>query len=140
MRILILDDDQDIRDLLKTALSQKGHDVLTFADPTEFPFLHKETCPCPPNEPCADIIIADIVMPNVDGIKFFRTLREAGCQPILRGNIAIMSGYLTLHFMNDLNDLGIHYFRKPFVLDEIYRWVEECQVRTESAVKKPSLH
>ena len=36
MRILILDDDPDIRNLLETALVMKGHEVTTLSDPSEF--------------------------------------------------------------------------------------------------------
>jgi len=33
--------------------------------------------------------------------------------------------------MNELNSMGIHYFRKPFEMNEIFNWVEECQERLE---------
>ncbi len=133
LRILVFDDDPDIRDLLQTALTGKGHEVTTFADPTEFPFFNKETCPCEANSPCADILIADIVMPNIEGIDFFRSLKKAGCVPLIKGNVAIMSGYLTIHYMNELNSLDIHYFRKPFELKDIYTWIDQCKARIEEA-------
>ena len=129
LRILVLDDDVEIRKLLKTALVNKGHEVTTLADPTEFPFFNKETCPCTPGDPCADILISDNVMPNIEGIDLFKKLKNCGCQPLVKGNVAIISGYLTIHYMNELNDLGIHYFRKPFKLKEIYEWVDLCQTR-----------
>jgi len=44
-----------------------------------------------------------------------------------------MSGYLTLHYMNELNAMGISYFRKPFEMQEIYNWVDECQERLEKS-------
>ncbi len=131
LRILVIDDDPEIRTLLQTALSSKGHHVTALADPTEFPFLQRETCPCPPNEPCADILLADNIMPNMEGLDLFKTLKSRGCHPLVRGNVAIMSGYLTIHYMNELNDLGINYFRKPFALSEIYEWVDQCQARLE---------
>jgi len=129
LRILVLDDDVDTRKLLKTALTNKGHEVTTLADPTEFPFLNKDACPCLPGSPCADILISDNIMPNIEGIDLFKKLKDCGCQPLAKGNVAIMSGYLTIHYMNELNDLGIHYFRKPFKLKDIYEWVDLCQAR-----------
>lgn len=132
LRVLVIDDDADIRNLLKTALSSKGFEVTTLADPSEFPFIHKENCPCPPNQPCTDLMIADIVMPKIDGVDFFKQLKDAGCWPFRRGNVAIMSGYLTIHYMNVLNNLGIHYFRKPFDLSEIFAWAEQCRERIET--------
>jgi DNA-binding response OmpR family regulator len=135
LRILVLDDDAETRDLLKIALSNKGHDVTVLADPTEFPFLNKDSCPCSPDSPCTDILISDNIMPNIEGIDLFKKLKECGCQPLIKGNVAIMSGYLTIHYMNELNALGIHYFRKPFNLSEIYDWVDLCRDRIEEAAK-----
>ena len=135
MRILIFDDDIDIRNLLQTALSSKGHEVTTFSDPTQFPFFHDTSCPCTLIESCADVLITDIVMPNMEGIDFLKKLKDSGCLPLTNGNVAIISGYLTIHYMNELNNLGIHYFRKPFELNEIYEWVDQCQERLETLSK-----
>jgi len=137
MRILILDDDPDIRELLETALTMKGHQVKTLSDPTEFPLLNDQKCPCEPKDSCTDVLIADIVMPKIEGIEFVRNLKNEGCWPLTLGNVAIMSGYLTLHYMNELNSLDIHYFRKPFEMQEIFNWVGECQERLEKS-EKPS--
>lgn len=132
MRITILDDDKDLREMLATALSTKGHEVSAFSDPTEVSFFHGDVCPCKPQKSCADVLIADIVMPKIEGIDLIKKLKTDGCWPLSIGNVAIMSGYLTLHYMNELNDMGIHYFRKPFELDEIYKWVEDCKERLEA--------
>ena len=133
LRIIVFDDDVTICNLLKESLSAKGHDVITYSNPTEFPFFNEHRCPCPKEEPCADILIADIVMPEIEGIDFYRRLKDAGCWPLLKGDVAIMSGYLTIHYMEELNEMGIHYLRKPFQLNEIYEWIEECQKRLEQA-------
>lgn len=136
LRILILDDDDDIRNLLAAALSSKGHEVIAYSDPTEVPFFQEKSCPCKPDNYCADALIADIVMPNVEGIDFVKAIKNDGCWPLSIGNVAVMSGYLTLHYMNDLNDLNIQYFRKPFQLEEIYNWVEDCKERLIKATSE----
>ena len=129
LRILVLDDDKETCDLLETALTAKGHKVTTYTDPTKAPFMHNRDCPCNPDDSCADAILADIVMPNIEGIDFVKFLREEGCWPLSMGNVAIISGYLTIHYMEDLNEMGVQYFRKPFELEAIYRWAEECSER-----------
>ena len=136
LRILVLDDDAETRDMLKIALGNKGHDVTVLADPTEFPFLRKDRCPCSSDSPCADILISDNIMPNIEGIDLFKKLKNGGCHPLRKGNVAIMSGYLTIHYMNELNDLGIHYFRKPFKMSDIYDWVDLCHARIEESKQK----
>ena len=138
LRILVLDDDVEIRKLLKTALADKGHEVTALADPTEFPFLTNETCSCPTGAPCADILIFDNIMPNIEGIDLFKKLKSCGCHPLVKGNVAIMSGYLTIHYMNELNELGIQYFRKPFKLKDIYEWVDLCQARINESENAPA--
>lgn len=132
LRILVFDDDLDTRKMLQTALVNKGHEVTALADATQFPFINRESCPCLTDDPCADILIADNIMPTIEGIDFFKRLKERGCQPIVKGNVAIMSSYLTIHYMSEMDKMGIHYFRKPFKLKEIYDWVELCQARIEA--------
>lgn len=136
LRILVFDDDSDICKLLTTALTAKGHEVSSYPDPTKAPLMHSKQCPCEPDHSCADVIIADIVMPNIEGIDFIKIIKDAGCWPLSIGNVAIMSGYLTLHYMDDLNEMGIQYFRKPFDLDAIYKWLDECSERLIAAKDK----
>ena len=131
LKILVFDDDESIRTLLKTTLESKGHEVTALADPTEFKFFDSSNCPCPVDHPCADILIADIVMPKIEGIDFFKKLKSSGCWPFARGNVAIISGFLTIHYMNELNNLGIHYLRKPFAMKDMFEWIEQCQARIE---------
>jgi DNA-binding response OmpR family regulator len=133
MRVLILDDDRDIRSLLKTALTDRGHEITCLSDPSEFPLFADQECPCEPHNSCTDVLIADIVMPNMEGIEFVKSLKDKGCWPLEIGNVAIMSGYLTLHYLSELHAMGIHYFRKPFELQEIYSWIDECQQRLEAS-------
>lgn len=129
LRVLVFDDDKATCDLLDKALTAKGYEVTSYSTPFQFPFLHRESCPCPPEEPCADVILADIVMPEIDGIAFLKKLMVSGCLPVKLGNMAIMSGYLTLTYMSEMNEIGIPYFRKPFRLETIYAWLEECKIR-----------
>jgi DNA-binding NtrC family response regulator len=131
LHILIFDDDADIRNLLQTALSTKGDEVVALASPADFPFINHEKCTCDAENPCADVLLADIVMPDVDGIDLIKKLKQLGCYPLSIGNVAVMSGYLTLHYMEDLNQLGVQYFRKPLAIKEIQNWVEECRSRIE---------
>ncbi|MBW2519396.1 MAG: response regulator [Deltaproteobacteria bacterium] len=133
LRILVFDDDKPICDMLEQALTSKGHAVTTYVNPAEFPFFNEHICPCPTDDPCADILITDIVMPEIDGLDFFKQLKEAGCRPLVNGNVAIMSGHLTLHSMGEFNQLGIHCFRKPLEINEICHWVDECAHRNRSA-------
>ncbi len=130
LRIIIIDDDPSINLLLKTALSKQGHHVLTFPDPTACPcpVLKQPFCYCPQEFPCADIVVSDIVMPNMSGIDFFKTQRAGGCKAP-NENKALVSATTTQEHFDAADELGCQFFTKPFKLVDIVKWVEECAKR-----------
>jgi two-component system response regulator ChvI len=70
-----VDDDPDIRDLVKDVLEPEGHIVLSFADGP--PALRAfETGPF-------DLVIADIRMPQMDGIELLRRVRLKSDVPVI---------------------------------------------------------
>ena len=66
-KILVVDDETDIRDLLKNFLATEGYDVILAADGEAAMRLAAEENP--------DVIILDIRMPGIDGIETCRRLR-----------------------------------------------------------------
>lgn len=60
-RILIVDDDEQIRQLFKRILEENGHRVYTAADGAEGVKLYKAELP--------DLMLLDIIMPNKEGIE-----------------------------------------------------------------------
>lgn len=75
-QILIVDDDEDIRDLLMRFLSKHGLDVRTARDGTAMMATLEE-------QP-ANLIVLDLMMPGEDGLSLTRRLRSAGNQtPII---------------------------------------------------------
>ncbi len=67
-RILIVDDERPLVDLLSQALAQEGHKVLTARDGIEC--MNKMASFRP------DIVIMDIMMPKLDGIDTTRLIRR----------------------------------------------------------------
>lgn len=128
LRIIIFEDDTALANLLKLALSNEGHHVLTFTDPTLCPIFKKRECECPQEFPCADIVISDISMPHMTGIDFFKLQRKRGCKA-LDENKALMSATHGKDYSDEIKQLGCHYFKKPFKLTEIIQWVNECAMR-----------
>ena len=66
-KILVVDDESDIRELLKNFLATEGYDVILAADGEAAMRLAAEENP--------DVIILDIRMPGIDGIETCRRLR-----------------------------------------------------------------
>ncbi len=67
-RILVIDDEAQVRAFLRSTLEASGHDVAEAAD-GDAGLQSFATRP-------ADLVITDIVMPKKEGIKTIRTLRE----------------------------------------------------------------
>jgi PAS domain S-box-containing protein len=72
VRALVVDDEDDARELLKSALENYGADVIAVNSAAEAYALITETPP--PERP--DVIVADIGMPDEDGYSLIRRLRE----------------------------------------------------------------
>lgn len=66
-KVLLIDDEPDILEFLKYNFSKAGHAVLTACDGEQALKLIERVIP--------DIIICDILMPNMDGIDFCRILK-----------------------------------------------------------------
>ena len=104
-RILLIDDDGGVRRTVRRLLERAGHAVLEAGDGEEGLRLHREWRP--------ELIIADIFMPQVDGLELILELRrEAAAVPIV-----IMSGgdgSGTLDLRKEAALLGAaHTLRKP---------------------------
>ncbi|HOW09751.1 MAG TPA: response regulator [Bacteroidales bacterium] len=66
--ILIIEDDKDLRDMLKTALRRKDHVVLEAENGKEALIHFKPGV--------TDLIITDLLMPEEDGLKVIMKMRE----------------------------------------------------------------
>ncbi|MGD2160122.1 MAG: response regulator [Gammaproteobacteria bacterium] len=67
-KILIVDDDEDLRDAMQLVLESAGHEVELASNGDEAISLHRITP--------ADIIIVDIIMPVKDGVTTVKVLRS----------------------------------------------------------------
>jgi DNA-binding response OmpR family regulator len=73
--ILIVDDDQEIRELLKEYLTRAGFDVLTASDGVE---MYQQLAQSTP-----ELIILDIMMPGDDGFSLCQQIRRKSQVPII---------------------------------------------------------
>lgn len=129
-RIIIFDDEELFVDSLKKWLCQKGYETFAFRDPTACPISEKRTGSCMKEGPCADIIITDFNMPEMNGLEFlqYQTLRY--CK-IDKRNKALVSGYIDDKSLKTINELDIIFFEKPLDLSLISDWLDECEKRVD---------
>ncbi len=68
INILVVDDENDIRDVLKELLEREGYAVKVAADGVEAITIFREYKP--------DIVVVDIVMPEKDGVGVIKEIRD----------------------------------------------------------------
>jgi two-component system cell cycle response regulator len=106
-KILVVDDESAIRELLSSALSSKGHKCDTAADGAEA--LEKF------NATPFDAVVADIVMPRVDGLQLTREL--IGREPDLP--VMLVTGFVNQYVYDDAVKAGASDFiNKPLAIEE----------------------
>ena len=74
-RILVVDDEKNIVDIIKYNLKKEGYDIITASDGEEAIALNEEYEP--------DLILLDIMMPKLDGYAACRKIREKYDTPII---------------------------------------------------------
>lgn len=67
-RIIVVDDEAEVREMIQDYLGQNGYDVVTASSGAEFRALLQEHSP--------DLVILDVRMPGEDGISLARHVRE----------------------------------------------------------------
>ncbi|MBY0119627.1 response regulator transcription factor [Paenibacillus sp. FSL H8-0317] len=105
-RILVVEDDQEIRDLLRMSLVREGYEVTTAKDGEQGIELVNESL---------DLVILDIMMPGINGLEACIRIRERYNVPILF--LTAKSG--TLDKTEGLLAGGDDYLTKPFSEQEL---------------------
>jgi len=116
-RILIVEDDDELRTVLRQFLEQEGYGVVEAADGRAAMEMQRQTG--------ADLVITDIVMPEMDGIETIMALRRGFPSVKI---IAISGGERVgpRAFLNLAKVLGAHRtLHKPFVFEDMLEAVEE---------------
>jgi two-component system, NtrC family, nitrogen regulation response regulator NtrX len=115
-RILVVDDESDIRSTLKEVLTDEGHEVDLAADAAQARAARGR------HEP--DLVLLDIWMPDTDGITLLREWSSAGAPSC---PVVMMSGHGTVETAVEATRLGAFDFvEKPLSLAKLLRVVERA--------------
>ncbi len=123
MRILVIDDDADLRQFLKEAFKADGFVVDTAGDGSEGSHMARLNA--------YEAIILDYVMPRKNGLRVLRDIRESGkTDPVI-----MLSVQGEIDDKVDLLDLGADdYLTKPFSYKELLARVRALIRRPKSIV------
>ncbi len=121
-KILIVDDDPSIVDLLEQFLQRKGFECKTAENGQKALELLE-------NSPFT-IVITDLIMPQIDGLELLKIIKESWPDT----DVIVMTGYTKNFTYTDVIRAGANDFvQKPFTLDEIeaklQRLIKERQLR-----------
>src|SRR5579884_708301 len=111
-RILVVDDERRIRELLQLSLQHHGYDVQCAADGQEALALAKSWEP--------DAVILDVMLPKIDGISLLPMLRRVTDAPV----IMLSAKGEVEDKVSGLTQGADDYLSKPFELDELLAHLE----------------
>ena len=128
LRAIVLDDEYAIRSLICEILEERGYEVHVASEPFSSPIYLESKCDCPVDTPCANILITDINMPNMTGLEFIKHQKRKRCKI---QNMAVMSAGWTAEGIEHAKRFGCHIFKKPFNFDDIKKWLDSCERKSD---------
>ena len=120
MKILLLEDNNKLNETITKRLKLKNYNVISFTDGSDAYENITEDFSC---------FILDINVPNIDGIKILKKIREY--YPTLP--VIIISASVELDVIKQAYDLGCNDFlKKPFFIDELEIKIEKlCKIQND---------
>lgn len=111
LKILVVDDDQDARDVLRHILSERGGEVVSCASATEGLTTIQRVLP--------DVLLSDIGMPGEDGYEFIRKVRLLG-EPLSRVPAIALTAFSDIDDRTQALLAGFHaHLAKPVDAEEL---------------------
>lgn len=120
--ILVIEDEDMLRELLRSVLTSGGHAVLLARDGDEGVAAFLE------NKDRVDLVISDLGLPKLGGEEVVRRIRKISGEV----KIAVASGFINPLARSELEKEGVAYFiQKPYRTSELLRIVNELLKGTE---------
>ncbi|MCB0113091.1 MAG: response regulator [Caldilineaceae bacterium] len=112
-RILVVEDEKDVRELLQEELIDAGFSVKAVKDGVEAIVTAAEQS--------FDLVLLDMLMPGLDGIQTLKVLQK------IEPNMPIigLTGYVGRGYMAQASAYGVTCLSKPLDIDELLREVNE---------------
>lgn len=125
-RLLVIDDEANLRHTLSYALRQEGYEVLTAADGDEGLALFRQASP--------DLVILDVMLPGQDGFEVCRRLRRESDVPV----VMLTARDTELDKIVGLEIGADDYLAKPFSMRELIARVRALLRRTTRRAEAPA--
>jgi two-component system, cell cycle sensor histidine kinase and response regulator CckA len=114
--VLLVEDDDGVRELARTALAARGYRVLSARNPAEAIDIFEA------DHLAIELLISDVIMPKMNGRQLYERLRAT--KPQLKA--LFMSGYTeNVIAQHGILDAGINFLQKPYGIDQLSRKVHD---------------
>ena len=128
-RILVVDDEIGIRELLSEILYDEGHTVELAENAAQARAARLRGRP--------DLVLLDIWMPDTDGVTL---LKEWGSQGLLDMPVIMMSGHATIDTAVEATRIGaIDFLEKPITLQRLLKTIAAGLARARAPVVRPAV-
>jgi two-component system KDP operon response regulator KdpE len=127
-RILVVDDEPQIRRMLRTSLQSSGYEVLQAANGLEALTQFESHTP--------DLVITDLAMPEMNGLELTQAIRRIAATPIIVLSVRDTDAMK----VNALDEGADDYLTKPFSMPELLARVRAQMRRIPEPQDKVSTH
>lgn len=128
-KLLVVDDENNLRLVVQKELSRLGHDVETESD--------GENAWKALEESNFDVLLCDINMPRLDGLSLLRRLREKSSNP---PEVIMLTGHATVETAIEAMKLGAYdYLTKPYRITELAALVAQASEKQQLKVDNQRL-
>jgi len=128
-KILVVDDEQSLREVLSIMLRRAGYAVISATDGEDaIELIHKEIF---------DLVITDLRMPKIDGLEVLKAVKSASPETV----VLIITAFATADSAVEAMKQGAYdYLTKPFQVDEVQLIIrnalEKRRLTTENMLLK----
>ncbi len=110
--ILVVDDEESIREMTKTSLETYGYNVLTAPDGIEAVAMYAQ------HKSKISLVLVDMMMPTMDGVTTIRTLQKINPQV----KIIAISGFASNSQITEFMNTSVkNFLPKPYTSDELLK-------------------
>jgi CheY-like chemotaxis protein len=125
-RILLVEDNKALLEMISTMLSRSGYEVIPANSPHEAIALAHNT------KTTIDLLVTDVIMPEMNGRTLFGNIEKM--HPETR--CLFMSGYTAdVISQHGVLDEGVHFLEKPFVTKDLMAKINEVMRRERDSDK-----
>jgi YesN/AraC family two-component response regulator len=120
-KILIVEDEDQVRDVLKVALTDKGYTVYESENGKQGVQMFMDCLP--------DIVLTDVNMPGISGIEVTKRIKEKQSD----ADVVVMTGFGSEDLVIEAIRAGAtNYLKKPVSFDELFNILEHIVFKREN--------